>query len=466
MQFFSDNTNEIIILSSGKKISVEEIESVYLKSPYIKEVYLFLSDEEKDILNALILPDYDYFKLKGITQIKDRIKWEVENISRTIPSYKHIQKYTIVSQSLPKTPLGKINRIEVKERYLQLISQEELYQKKTQNLDWDSEILSLPICQKVLDFLSQKLKRKVNLDDHLEIDLGLDSLDQIELFLGFQKETGIEISDEDALGLFTVRDVLNKLHLISLKRGLTSQEAPTKWSEILKQEPAQNIKKSIAIRQNPLEKSINFLASLVLIFIARAVFFLRVRGKVNLPKTLPYIICCNHSSFLDGFMIAASLSPFLVNRLFFLGYSAYFKNIFIRWATKLFRLVSIDPAFYLIENMQVCSYILKNSRILCMFPEGVRSVNGEVKEFKKGVGILAKELNVPIVPVYIDGTFNAWPRYRLLPRPSKVKVILGKEILAQDLIKDRDFKQIDIYQLISENLRKEILNLSKESGNE
>ena len=73
-------------------------------------------------------------------------------------------------------------------------------------------------------------------------------------------------------------------------------------------------------------------------------------------------------------------------------------------------IVAIDPNVNLIRAMQVGAVGLKHGRVLLIFPEGTRSIDGHVAEFKKGAAIMAYELGVPIVPVGIRGTFEAWPR--------------------------------------------------------
>ena len=66
--------------------------------------------------------------------------------------------------------------------------------------------------------------------------------------------------------------------------------------------------------------------------------------------------------------------------------------------------------------------VLKTGKSVMIFPEGTRTYNGQVNLFKKTFSILAQELNVPIVPVCIDGAFSAMPRGSILPRPRKVTV--------------------------------------------
>lgn len=450
---------ELIVLSSGKKINPEGLEDQYSKSPFIEEICIFLPQgiQDKDVIAAAIVPNYRQFRAQQVQQVKDKIRYEIENISKGLPAYKRIKKYVIIDEHLPRTILGKIKRYEVESKYNFVSYKRE---KTTQVLAQDKDILASPICQKALQYLEKRLKKTVRLDDHLELDLGFDSLEQIELVLGFQKVTGIRISDENILGIFTVRDVLSRLYELSKEKRIAKVSSSTQWQEILNQSPPAYIRASISIHQNLLKKILGFLASFCLNIFTRAFFLLQVKNQYNLPKKAPYILTSNHCSYLDGIIIAASISPFMINQVYFLGFSKYFRHPLIAWAAKLYRFISIDPIFHLVESMQACSYILKNSKVLCMFPEGIRSPDGKVKEFKKGVGILAKELDIPIVPVYISGTFTAWSRHRILPRPAKVKVIFGKKTTISELL-PKDFPEANAYQIIVDDLRTKVIELSK-----
>ena len=129
------------------------------------------------------------------------------------------------------------------------------------------------------------------------------------------------------------------------------------------------------------------------------------------------------------------------------------------WGIKLARLVPLDPNVYLIEAMQVSSYILRNSKIMCIFPEGRRSVDENPQDFKKGVGILAKELDIPLVPVFIKGSHFAWPRTKTFPRFYPLKITYGHPLSASELLKKSTGGGSD-YEKIVEALREEVLRLT------
>ena len=69
--------------------------------------------------------------------------------------------------------------------------------------------------------------------------------------------------------------------------------------------------------------------------------------------------------------------------------------------------------------LQLSAYVLRKGKILCVFPEGSRSRDGRIKEFKKGVAIVARELNIPLVPVAIRGTYEMLAAGKAIPASGK-----------------------------------------------
>ena len=460
--YLTGRRKEIIVLSSGKKVNPQEVEQHYSQSPYIEEICLFLSEpgrnNNEDVLTAVILPDYKQFQDERITQIRDKIRWEIEKLSLVLPAYKRLKKHLIINNSLPKTILGKIKRYEVEKKYAHITEEKE---ERTKELSpQDLELLASPICGRTLAYFSAELKRPLNLDDHLELDLGLDSLEQIGLFFGFQDALSVEISEEQFLGVSTIRGVLKKIKASSEAASL--KETALNWREILHSPVKEDIKASISLRQSSTAKVINIIFLWMLKFITHTVFPLRVNGKENLPEKGPFILCPNHTSYLDGLILASSLDSSALFKTYFLGFAAYLKHPLIVWTNKLLRLIPIDTASSLMDSLKMCAFILGESKILCMFPEGIRSTNGKLGEFKRGVGILVKELNVPVVPVYIRGTYEAWPFFKRLPKLNKLSLSFGKLLTPGELASGGEYK-VDIYKNIVDNLKREILNLKKES---
>ena len=154
-------------------------------------------------------------------------------------------------------------------------------------------------------------------------------------------------------------------------------------------------------------------------------FDLKVYGRERL-KGQGYILCPNHASFLDGFLLAYAVPARCATACFPWATAAISTLPVVRNLLKLIRVIPVDSARNVVAAMQVSSYILRQGQVLCIFPEGSRSPSGEVGRFKKGVAILARELEVKLVPVYIQGSYEAWPPGAILPRPHPIRVVFGR----------------------------------------
>jgi long-chain acyl-CoA synthetase len=460
--FLTGREKDVIVLSSGKNIYPEELEEVFLsQSPYIKEMCILGATEKKfgkdiESLYAVIVPDIDYFRKKNEINIKEKIRWEIDNISKKLPSYQHIMGFSIAKEELPRTQLKKIKRYQVRQAYLkERVSLEE--GREVALSQEDAKILETALAQKVMNYISKELNKRVYLDSHLEIDLGIDSLSRVELGLELEALLKVKIPADFIEKVFTVKELIGNLQRVAPgKETLEFKEGKKTWSQIIKQTPPDEIINKIRLTSGFLDKLLTFIFKNIFCLIFRVFWLLKIEGKEFIPKEAPYIFCPNHASYLDGFVLFGSIPFNSAINIFFLGHAAIFEHPLVAWTIKLARLISIDPATRLTEAMQACFFALSHKKIICIFSEGSRSISEEIGEFKKGIGILAKELNIPIIPVYIRGSHYSWPRGNRFPRPCPLKVIFGRPIHWQDLGDD--------YDTIANGLRAEVLRLAHENS--
>lgn len=467
--FLKGRKKELIILSSGKNISPEEVEKHYLQSPFIKEICVLLAcknNEEK--LSAVIVPDFEYFKKTGESDIHNTIKIELDSLSKNYPIYKSIMGFIITKNDLSRTRLGKLQRHKIKNDYFDELVNKHYKKHPKENLDHEeTKILSLPVYKNITDIIS-KIKSQdnhINLNDHLSIDLSLDSLSRIELFSTLEKHFAIIIPEHLMTKISSVKElVLTVNQLIEEQKPDSFQKVTyaneNMWKEILNDKPNKEITDKIDLSPNWLAWLFYKTFCKVISAIFKAVWRLKAYDTKNLPKNKPFILCPNHTSYLDAFLILAAIPNHIRKNIFFMGFHTFFSAPIIRNIIKTCRIIPIDPAVNSIDAMQTCSHVLKNRKPLCIFPEGARSGNGKLQNFKKGIGILAKELDIPLLPVYIDGAFEALPRDRSIPRFNKVKIIFGKPIDPEILkIDGLDLNSKDDYEAIAKGIRAHVEKL-------
>lgn len=165
------------------------------------------------------------------------------------------------------------------------------------------------------------------------------------------------------------------------------------------------------------------------------------------------MLVANHASFLDPCLVGAPIA----RHLHFLAKAELFH---VPILGRIARSVSAHPIRRegLDRNaMRECIDIMKSGEALVIFPEGTRTRDGQLQPGKGGPAMLAVQAGVQCVPAYIDGTFQAWPRTRALPRPTKVRVYYGKPF---DLPKRPEgMSSKEHYNLCAEEMMRQIAAL-------
>ena len=173
------------------------------------------------------------------------------------------------------------------------------------------------------------------------------------------------------------------------------------------------------------------------------------------------LLALPESSELHGSLVVMSALPYQTfRRVFFVGYSEYFKSLLMKGVARLSNIVPVDPDAHLLRAMRLGAGGLHDGRVLCIFPEGARSFDGELLEFKKGASILAHEVGVPIVPVAIHGTHQVWPRDSMRIRLHKVRLTFGP-LIAETVPRSAaaSKKTEDSYQATTDLLRESVAEM-------
>jgi long-chain acyl-CoA synthetase len=413
--FITGRAKEVIVLSSGKNIYPEEIEDYYLKSPWIKEICVLglegkPGEPKGERLHGVVVPNFEVLRQKKIVNTREVIRFDIENVSAGLPPAKRILSYEIWQEDLPRTTTRKLRRFEIEKK---------VHDKLAHNLTADTPIerelspeeqewMQFPEVQKALEFLRKSSKvstAKLHPRDNLELDLGLDSMERVELLTALEQALGADVHDTAASEVYTVREVVD---LVRSHIGKTAAQIAG-WDTILAAEVTDPAVLAITRKRYLLDPLWYLFGKAVTIF-AEDKFHLQIRGMEKMIKKGPFIISPNHQSFLDAPLLTAALPWDVFHNVFYVGTSEIFGGGLWRQFAKFLRLIPVDPDANLVPAMRAGAYGLRSNKVLMLYPEGERSIDGTPKPFKKGAAILAHHLNVPIVPVALDGFFEAWPR--------------------------------------------------------
>lgn len=466
---------EVIVLSSGKNIYPEEIEAQYARSPLIQELCVvgvaLPGEPAAERLHAVIVPNLDVMRERKVVNMREVLRFDIEDISVHLPAHKRILSYEVRMEPLPRTPTRKLKRFEI-DRQVKVQLQESVAGERSsqpvteEEASWTAD----PEVARALELVREAAhdKAAVNARANLELDLGLDSIERVEVVTNLEQLFGSRIPPEAAHSIYTVRQLIDagRLH----RESATSASPPNAWEKLLKELPEGDPLLTDLLRPQRVLTLASFAVLKIWRLLARLLVRFEVTGLENLPTREPYLICPNHETYIDPFFLASALPYRIFKELFYVGASEYFATTLRRKAAKWVHLAPVDPDANLVRALQASAYGLRHGKILVLFPEGERSIDGEVKKFKKGAAVLSLYLQAPIVPVAFNGVFPLWPRNRglswraLLPwSGTKVQLHFGVPMHPPVLAEAGNLptRMEELYAAVTEDLRKTVIDMRK-----
>jgi long-chain acyl-CoA synthetase len=439
--FLTGRKKEVIVLSNGKNVYPEEIEAHYLKSQYIKEIAVMglegkPGEGSGDRLHAVIVPNFDVLRQKKIVNAKEVIRFDIESLSQQIASTKRVGSYEIWQDDLPRTTTRKIKRFEVEKRVKanqakKLSDDSDLPDERPLTED-EAAWLDQPEVKRGLKIVREAASNapeNVRPTHNLELDLGLDSMQRVEVLSQLEEELGGNVEESQLASIYTVRDLLDAV----LASAASGGKAPARaafagWKTILAEEPTDP--EVLALKDPaPFFDTVWYPLSRMIQMVSRDLFHLRISGIENLPAHGPFILSSNHESYIDPVVLGSVLPREIMENTFSVGTSEIFGQGFMRRLARWLRVIVLDPDANLVPAMRAGAFGLRQGRVLILYPEGERSIDGTPRIFKKGAAILSIHMQVPIVPVAIEGFYDAWPRGKsFFQKLAPLKMVIGRPI--------------------------------------
>ena len=422
--------SSLIVLSGGENIQPEKVEAALERSPFIREAGVLA---RRDRLAAIVVPEP---QAQGQPEpMEDLIRKEIQRESLSLPSHHRVAEYVISREPLPRTRIGKIRRHKLEERFEQAQSGKGIKPGPVpleQMSPEDQELLTNPEAKKIWEWLARRYREaRLAPETSLRYDLGVDSMDWLNITMEIHALAGVDLPEAAIVRIETVRDLLRE---VAAPRGVAEPGA----------DPLERLKRPREMlseeRRHWLEQppaGIRTLGALLFAVdrgLMRSLFRLTVRGKERLPQRGPFILAPNHVSYLDPLAVAAALPRHELNRTYWGGWTGVMlANPLMRLVSRAVGVIPIDPKGGPLSSIAFGVAALKDRYNLVWFAEGGRTPDGKLRRFRPGIAVLLNAEPVPVVPVWIDGTYAALPVGSWLPRPRKVSVTFGEPIRPEDL---------------------------------
>lgn len=186
-------------------------------------------------------------------------------------------------------------------------------------------------------------------------------------------------------------------------------------------------------------------------FIFKLFFHLEVQGKENIPASGKFIIASNHASYLDppliGYICPKPIAYFTKQQQLKGFFGALIKKL---------GAIPVSRSSFGTSDIRSAITALQNGKSLLIFPEGTRSRTGQFLPAKPGIGFIVLRSGVPVLPVFIKGSFRAMPPHRNFIIPGKIVIRIGKL---------SHYSRQFTYQQVAEDVMKKIVEMSNEKRN-
>ncbi len=405
--YLTGRSKEIIVLSNGKNVQPNEIE--YKLEKYVERVKEAAVVQDGDMLRAIIVPQDEWAKSLSDEEVEETLKREVlEPYNLTVTNFKKLMSLFVYRGDLPRTKLEKLQRFKLKD--ILTTSTPVTYEETKIEEPTFEEYFILKT------YIEDEKGIKLRPTDHLETDLAFDSLDMVAL-QGFIEQTfGTTIKAGDMPSFKNIQDMAEHVAYSKTRMEVKVED----WHQLLNEDTS-NLQLPSGNIGAPL-----ILKSSYLFF--KAYNKLKISGTENIPAKGPMIIAPNHQSYVDGAVLSAGLPLKVLNNSYFYATEDHVQGSLRKSLANHSNIILMERD-NLRDSILKLAEVLKQGKNVVIFPEGSRSHTGKLTNFKKTFAILARELQVPIVPVCIRGAFEALPRNKSFIAPHKIEVEYLKPIL-------------------------------------
>ncbi|MEZ5415717.1 MAG: AMP-binding protein [Vicinamibacterales bacterium] len=426
---------EVIVLASGKNIYPEEIEAQYRKSAVVREICVMgvtrPDEPTSERLHAVVVLDDEVLKARKVVNAGELLRFEMESAGASLPPHKRVLGYDVWFEPLPRTTTGKLKRFQIQRMLEERQASRHVEADRPLSAD-EQEWFDDPHVAAAVALVRGRAKTVVAVrpDANLELDLGLDSMERVELLTELEQTFGVKVPEAVVHETFTLRQLVDA---VRPDEGASGGAVDAAWTTLLSDvPPAGDPALGWLLESRPVATRVFWLAARL---VGRLTARVSVEGLEHLPARGPYLICPNHQGYLDPFLLCSVLPYHVFRQMFVVGAAEYFQTPVTRWLARQANLVPVDADASLVPAMKAGAFGLSHGRVLLLFPEGERSIDGTVKRFKKGAPILASHLGVPVVPVALKGIFEMWPRARPIDwsrvgfwRSHRVRVAFGRPL--------------------------------------
>ncbi len=429
---------ELIVTSSGKNVYPDELEPIYADHELIEELCIVgIPDPQGDErVAALIVPVED-----APADYQSTIKNHFTKVSTGMADHQRIRTMKFWRGELPRTATRKVKRAEVREQLIRMLDVSRASRRESGGVPEGREPAWVYAAVAAITDQEAVL---ISPEQNLTQDLGLGSLQLVELRLLIEEKGGVSL---DVKAMEKAETVGELAALAAAGGGIVEEDEGGEDRGLDIPEPVSAMgRRLLGLGQK---------------WVYDTVFSTKVRGREHIPHNEQVLIISNHCSHLDMALVKYALGDY-APKLSTLAASDYFfdtqyKRDFFEPFT---HLIPVERTGSLESSLRNAEKALVDGRKVLIFPEGTRSVSGELQDFKHGIGYLQRKSGLSVLPLFLKGTYRAMPKGSAVPTSRRLTAIIGPVVDAAFLLKETEGKnRVQAYGIIAQRLQAAVESL-------
>jgi long-chain acyl-CoA synthetase len=446
-------SKDIIVDTNGKNVYPDEIEELYNTSPFIKELSVVgLPEGISEKVACMVVPDFDHDIALSRAEVRRKVEEHFREVSSALPFFKRVKVLHFWDGDLPRTATRKVKRREVLSA-MQVLEQS---MKTASRVGASSDGNSARDAGWLLDIVATVASRpraQITFDSRLS-DLGFDSLMYVELATAIENAGGTLESPN------TLTEVADLRELASVVSRQTQAAAGRETKRRAEADRTATEDEEIYIPPSVRSIGNRGLDVLQRVFYEK---FLNTRyeGRSNIPVHTNFIVAPNHTSHLDFGLVKMALGEAGKDMVVLAAADYFFDNKYKRaYMDNFTNLVPIERSGSLRQSLRHARSFLDRGYNALIFPEGTRSLTGELADFKPVIGYLALASRVGILPVYIHGTYEAFPKGSSVIKSRDMGARIGRYLSIEELEElTKGMPRSEAYRLIAALVHHEVMNM-------
>jgi long-chain acyl-CoA synthetase len=406
-------SKDLIVDSNGKNVYPDEIEELYGDSAFIKELSVVgVPDGTGEQVACAVVPDLEHDPALSRPEVEAKIEEHFRKVSADLPIWKRVRGVHFWEGDLPKTAKRSIKRREVAAEIARLRRKTEETKGALAVAAGDRGQVSWLL--ETIATVSGRRRADVQLGSRLG-ELGFDSLMYAELSSALENAGATLPDSVDVTTIGTVaelHELLSRGPIAAARERAARAASAADDSDIHVPSVVSSAgKRGLALAQR---------------LFYEKVLETHVKGASHIPQHTSFIVAANHCSHLDMGAIKVALGEAGKDLASMAAADYFFRGRYRRAYFKHFtNLVPMERTGSIRKSMDTTHEVLRRGRSMVVFPEGTRSVSGELADFLPSLGYLALRAEVGILPAHIAGSFESLPKGTTLPRARELTVSFG-----------------------------------------